>query len=424
MTFTVTPQPPVNPADKPRVRIDIDSDDPAKPFTALTIYRDGKKLREQPFVGSSATVLYDYEAPFGVPVTYSAEGLTPASPTTVFATSWPNLTGWTTEAGSPSVSGGMLRGSAASLDRVARTVATPASGKVVLDTPMLPSSMLALGNVTLTASQSAGLPIRYVTFGGTTMNFAHSSGPLTFQWGPDGSTIITADGTWSTSATLTLLSGRVAASANVDGRVPGFTMADLGTLVPFTASSSATLDVTETWLIHPSQPSLSMMIDGGPDADPWNDVYIDSATASRKTSATKRAVHEIEGAELDIVITNGPRAADEWNMVVSAATIAQKNGLRALTRDESPLLLRSPPASGLDLPDGFYSVGNVDVDRLANPTVSQRTNTTLPLKPVGEPIVRVGALWTAGDVLTNYATGQDVLDDFDTSLDLLAGPSS
>jgi hypothetical protein len=48
----------------------------------------------------------------------------------------------------------------------------------------------------------------------------------------------------------------------------------------------------------------------------------------------------------------------------------------------------------------------------------------MPLTPVDEPIVRVGALWTWGDVLTTYATWQDVLNANATWLDVLAGPSS
>src|SRR5690606_30120001 len=54
----------------PRVRIDIDSE--GDEFLELTVLRDGRPIRQQPAVGGlTETFTYDYEAPFGRPVTYS-----------------------------------------------------------------------------------------------------------------------------------------------------------------------------------------------------------------------------------------------------------------------------------------------------------------------------------------------------------------
>jgi hypothetical protein len=77
LTLTVTPQPDNNP---PRVRIDVDDNTGA--VTSLTVRRldpDGRyrKVRTSddaplPLDGGNATV-FDYEAPFGAPVTYTTD---------------------------------------------------------------------------------------------------------------------------------------------------------------------------------------------------------------------------------------------------------------------------------------------------------------------------------------------------------------
>lgn len=68
-TLTLTAEPGTIP---PRVKIEI-STGSAATITALDLRRDGEPVRSLPSLGLSTVVIYDYEASYGVPVTYTAE---------------------------------------------------------------------------------------------------------------------------------------------------------------------------------------------------------------------------------------------------------------------------------------------------------------------------------------------------------------
>jgi len=64
----------------PRIRLDFDAGG-GHTFTSLTVSRDGRPLaRSIPPVGVQQTFAYDYEAPYGRPVTYMATGETSDGP--------------------------------------------------------------------------------------------------------------------------------------------------------------------------------------------------------------------------------------------------------------------------------------------------------------------------------------------------------
>lgn len=413
MTFTVTPQPFNVP---PRVRIDVSSDDVSKPFTSLKVMRDGKLLREQPFVGSSTVVMFDYEAPFGSTVTYSASG-TIANTTTLRDETWANLSGWSTVSGSPSVAGGHFGGG-----EVNRPVAFPASGRLVSQGLPIGSpgiSSLRFGPLLVLNSANSGGQFNFGD-GAITMGVGGLGSPFTVTWSPDKATLITAAGTWVIQRTAGVPSNLITATTVVAGSfVQPFVVYSLLD-APFSATASAYLDVRETWLIHPSKPGLSVPIYNHESSDGLR--WIEASSGDQKSSGAVSTIHRPVGRRKAVVITSGPRQADEWTLVVESLTIGSKNSLRAIVDDQTPLLLRSPADVVMDLPDDWYAVGDVSVSRVEVPVITEATLTSMPLIPVDEPVVRVGALWTAGDVLLRYATGQAVLDAFDTALDLLAGP--
>lgn len=421
MSFTVTPQPNNVP---PRVRIDIGSDDPSKPFTSLVIRRDGKPIREQPFAGSATAVAFDYEAPFGSPVSYSAEGSFSTSPASIYSTSWADLSGWSTVSGTPSVADGRF---GPSWSTVERSVSLPTAGRITLSEPL----SVAGGSNTAELRVGAGLSFskafsgtsiqRYVTYAGVTVLISHTSGALVAQWDATGLTVSTSSGSWR-------LAGAWNASSNVlhvetvsGGSVPGFAITDAGTSTPFSASANAYFDVLDAWLIHPSKPALSIPVESGVTGGGVR--FIEASSGDSKTSQAVSTIHRPVGRKKAVVVTSGPRQADEWSLVIGATTIQAKNDVRAIVDDQTPLLFRSPADMGLDLPDDWYAVGDFTVNRVETPVITQMTTMVLPLTPVDEPIVRQGALWTWGSVLTRYATWQAVLDRNETWLDVLAGPS-
>lgn len=426
MTFTVTPQPNNDP---PRVRIDLDTDDPTTPFTELTIYRDGKKIREQPYIGGASTVAFDYEAPFGVTVTYSATGsVADFAPT--YSTSWTNLTGWTTVSGTPGVASGKLYSTDGTYAQVTRSVGSLTRGRVTIAAGMISSSAVTIP----TAATVFGIEIgttaggsldSYVSYAGATKLFSRGTGTIICTFSELGATITTSTGTWwcargtSFEHAGALL---VATALDASGRVPGLVVENQSGSTPFSASASTTLDVDAAWLIHPSQPSLSIPIDFGIGGD-RSLRFIEASSGDSRMSNAQSAIHRPIGRRRAVVITSGPRQADEWTLVIGAPTVAAKNAVRAIVDDQTPLLLRFPAGKSQDLPDDWYSVGDVDISRIAPHAIIPLTLITLPLIPVDEPIVRQGALWTWGDVVIKYPTWADVIADNDTWIDVLAGPS-
>lgn len=413
MTFTVTPQPWNEP---PRVRIDVDSDDPLKPFTSLQVLRDGKPIREQPFIGSSQAVAFDYEAPFGVPVTYAAAGSF-ASYSAQFSESWGTLAGWTTYAGSPIVTGSHLsRGS------VVRSLTFPDSGRLVSQGLVVGAgglgAQISFGCFVVAATatqawvQSGNDPLRVVTGLGS---------PFTLLWDSSKLTLMTLTGTWSIPRGESIYGDSLGASSNdVISFVEDFSLST-PILTALTFTATATLNVPDAWLIHPSKPALSIPIEMGETGTGVR--FIEASSGEQKTSAAVATVHRAVGRARAVVITSGPRQADEWTLVIGAETIAAKNAVRAVVDDQTPLLIRSHPDMNMDLPDDWYSVGDFTVNRVETPIITEMTLMNLPLTPVDEPVVRQGALWSWSNVLTSYATWADVLADNDTWLDVLAGPS-
>lgn len=424
MTFTATPQPSNIP---PRVLLELDSGNPATPYTSIAIKRDGALIREQPFVSGSTALTYDYEAPFGVAVTYAVEGTTAAA-ATLYTTAWANLTGWSTVSGSPTVSGGKLQPTCV----VDRTQALPTSGRLTLAAPLTntghvsqPSAIVDLGTALRIRKNAAGFV--YVTFGTQTQGVTHTSGTLVAQWNPDGATITTPQGSWVFVEPWATLTNKITCSATgVGTAVPGFTLEDLAADTPFSNSDSTQLDVDEAWLIHPSQPSLSCSIDPG--AGNWRDdgINVDIGTKPNLSRRQVATTFNPVGRTRAVVVTHGNRLEGDWTLNLFTPRLQDRDTVQAIITDQTPLLFRAPLDWEWDLPDGWYSVGDVDEARSFPGAGLQNNyrNIVLPLTPVDPPIVRQGALWTWGDVLVNYATWQDVLDAFPTWLDLLAGPSA
>jgi len=179
----------------------------------------------------------------------------------------------------------------------------------------------------------------------------------------------------------------------------------------FAGTVSATLDVGKAWLIHPRSLSLSLPIDGGPDTWDRSNIWVDSASGESRSSSASRHLSRPVGRRRSVAISHGPRAADDWALVLTAPSIELKNNIRALVDDQTPIKLTSPASFGWDLPDGWYSVGDVEIRRVEDPTILPWSRITLPLTPVDAPLVKVGSLRTWQTILDEYATWGDVLAD-------------
>lgn len=424
MTITVTPQPTNSP---PRVRIDLSTDDPAKSFTTLTLYRGGKKLRSQPYVGAGAAVVFDYEAPFGVAADYSGLGST-ATYSVLRDETWSSLSGWTTENGAPSVTGGRF-----SEGLVSRDIAFPDSWRLECEGLTPSVTITPPWNIGFAAIDLGGLSIENMQFGGE-VAFAGGlprtigglGSPFTVTRDGRFATVATTAGTWVLEADAGFsMSNRLQVNVSGSGSyVKKFTIST-GENASFSAAATAILDVDEAWLIHPSHPALSISIDPGQHKFRDAGVNVDASTKASKTRAARATRHDPYGRERPIVITSGPRAAPEWDLRLRTRTLEARDTVEAIIRDQSVLLLRSPQGWPWDLPDGWYSVGDYAEDRPRETRLDAPDRVlSLPLTEVDEPIVRQGALWTYGaDMLANatYSTSRA---QFPTYLDRFAGPVS
>lgn len=192
-----------------------------------------------------------------------------------------------------------------------------------------------------------------------------------------------------------------------------YTPAGGGAPVDFSASATATLDESNAWLIHPTYPSLSVPL--GRDGD--DGVLVTNATATETTHTVPLAIFRPSGRRRAVVFPLGPRRDGEWSLVLFTHSFPARNAVMALLGDGAPLMLRSPAGRSWDLPDGWYSVGDV-VPKRVGPVAREMS---LPLTPVDSPPVNLAPATTWGDLVDAGLTWGDVLNDYGTWYDVLTG---
>lgn len=429
MTFTATPEPPAGDV-PPRIRLDLDVDPDV--FATLTIKRDGKAIREQPFVGSTAALTYDYEAPFGVSVTYTATGTTIPAATADWTENWASLAAWSGATSDWAVTSGHAYTPSFGNGTITRDAAGEIGQLVVADPDNIRIALLDASNVQVAliafssivtvhgTSDIATLVADNTVIGPSILGLDHS---FTMTLSGNDIVVTGADGNWSRVDTFTGVPTKVALTRGVNNAfVESITVVPSTEPDDYSDSDTATLDVDGAWLIHPVQPTLSMEVEDSSHGNSAESIiHIDEPTRARRTASALRTLHWGVGRRRPVVVTNGPRAADEWDLVIHPQTFAATDDLRSLVDDQTPLLLRIPPAFGWHLPDDWYSVGDVTIDRDDVPEVSESAVVTLPLTPVDEPIVRQGAVRTWGDLLMEASTWADVLTIYDSWLGVLSG---
>lgn len=226
-------------------------------------------------------------------------------------------------------------------------------------------------------------------------------------------------------------SGGAVVGDETDDTVRAFTTstASVGTVtvtpavaeVAFFETETATLNISEAWLIHPAQPTLSVSIDSGT----WRPggLNVDLASSQQHNARATTTLHYPVGRSRPVAVVHGNRLEDEWQLVLIAPELEHRDAVKDIVNDQTPLLLRSPTAFGWDLPDGFYSVQDVVYDRPFAPLGYEDRTITLPLIPTDPPVIRVAVDRTYADVLAQNDTYADIPLVYDTYADLLLGTS-
>src|SRR5690606_36211496 len=393
-----------------RVRIDIDSE--GDEFLELTVLRDGRPIRQQPAVGGlTETFTYDYEAPFGRPVTYSVTGKT-TDWVEAFSEDWSDLSGWE-EVFPSAVSGGWLTSGWVYRDDV-----VPSSGvfRIVFEdeTFLDPDGGGYVGVDTGGVSLGGG---------GTQLRLRTSSdlavpvdagNPVVLEFSNDRSTVTLSQGT-SRISTATLPYGP---RLHARGSVGGFSVEAPGTVNDVSDVKATTLNVSAAYLIHPITPTLSTPIETFTTS---GDIRVADTTDQTRAHAARQAVYQPDGRREAVAYPLGPRSAGAWTLVLNTRTLDARNRVMQLLDDQAPLLLRSPADAGWDLPDGWYAVGDVESSRPVNIAGHQWRQITLPLTRVAEPPVQLAPSFTWGDLKLRGFTWGDLLNGGFTWHDLLMG---
>ena len=326
---------------------------------------------------------------------------------------------------------GTVSGTAINCGGIPRDIAVDSAGAnyVTDSTAMAVKKYNSAGTLTMTIT--IGTDIRGVAIDPTTQNIFVGCGVertvriyspagvfLTSFTTADNSYGITFDSAQNVYV-VNYISDQIRKSAPVDARVGQIVETPAGTPQSFDETVSSSVAVDGVWLLHPASPSLSVCVQ----TVDWRDdgVNIALQTKQQTSRPAVSTAHTIVGRPRPVVITTGDRQDGLWSLVLYTNTTVDRDSVIALITDQTPLLLRSPTEIDFDLPDGWYSVGDVTEDRVYEPLVYPHKVITLPLQPVDEPVVHRGVTNTWADVLTRYATWQDVLDGNDTWLDVLAG---
>lgn len=425
MTITVTPEP-LNAPPRNVVEVSVPA---GSVMSSVAVWRNDLNgrtlLRSQPAAGFDSRTVFDYESPYGTSVTYDWAALytDPTAFVTVLNETWANTAAWTVQSGSFNVSAGKLRNSVnyagltksfSSLKRRV-TFASLASAtgytRVYLTAPVMfgPQVVLRIEAGVLSLNDTI-----------TTIN---PTLPFKIDFNSSNVTLTGTGG--SATASGNFLHSRIAfevvdVNPN-DLNVGAILVQDYGAEMSIAETSSAdTLSPVDAWLVNVATPSLSFPLTG---SNPFKAGIDFIGSVTNPTNTTR---HQILGSDRVLPVTTGPRGDDETQMGIYTATNAERVALRALLKPDIPILVNIPANWDYDFESGFYSVGDVESDRQADPRhKAHMRRTTLPMVRVSSPVVTVeNSGWSYAAVAVEFATYTSLPMSFDTYADLASNTRS
>lgn len=405
MTLIVTPEPGAYP---PRVRVQVAA--PAgREFASLTVVRDGEPIPMPDPLEQPAVDFYDYGALDGSHQ-WGAIGATSADLwSTLRDETWPNLAGWTSmTTPAAAVSGGRL-----TAGQVSRTdIVLPPAGRITShELPWFgytfgdrgPRIFFGNGDHSIIIwsayDQRFGqmLPSMGITYGGSNRAVVRAgTGEWSVTWNENTASLTTTAGsvTVQKSAGGTPITGLVCdsgtgATAIGPYKCPPFKIEALGATTAYTSTATATVSTSAAWLVHATDPTLSVPIDGGTDGDP---ILIHGRSRESVTRSPNTATIEVAGDGQDRIYGLGPRKRGPWQLILAARTREAAALLDDLVAGEVPVMLRLPAAmADFDYPQGWYSIGQDTITRATIVRADGRRLVDLELRPVPTPPTFAGA---------------------------------
>lgn len=162
-------------------------------------------------------------------------------------------------------------------------------------------------------------------------------------------------------------------------------------------SAAVTINPGVAWAIHPTTPALSVQLD----ALDFTTMGIVSLGSVRW--AANRTLHTVLNSPYPVPTSTGDRVASSGTLTVSTKTLDEKVALRALLNDQTPILIRIPTQWGWGWDDGYYDIGDVDLDRPLQYGPDPSRTFTLPYQRTTAPAGGQESTWSYQQLTTAFA---------------------
>lgn len=427
----------------PRVRLDITLPAGAGGVSAYVtrVGSDGRtvpvRLADPAVITGSVWVGYDYEAPFGALQSYSASvvyyvGRANAIINPNFET---NALGWTPGYYS-SINRSLLQ-QWSGVASLALDTSYPSGVTHTASVSSAPSTPVT-ASAYVRGTGTASVYLDFLAVSGTT-SVNSSTVTLTGSWqrisvtGTTPADILSTKvriGQGSSSAQTMYIDGVLAEESSSLGAYFDGATTDTGSLIydwagtpdgststerafgsgatTDTPTATATVAVSDVWLIHPGVPDLSMLLD-------------DVKSPDDMTRSVDRGIFTPYGREMPIIVTDGKRKAVQSQLVFRVRTLEQIAAFNALTSDAATLLLNVPESLGWGQGADYISLGDLVESREVPEDGSDPwRNLGGPYMVTSRPIGGSQSQRTYADLLAECATYQAVMDLYDSYLDVLA----
>lgn len=387
-------------------------------------------VRTQPATGFDSRIVYDYETPYDQSVAYqfTTNFTNPNGITTVWDETFASLSAWSGGTSGWAVSSGIATGGDGTLSTytINRSLPILAKYRVVV-------GQLGISGINVVSASGSGVFLKSgsttvvqvaPTIGGNLQIIRGSkvtvtpiSGSLPFTIDMLDATIVVAGtgGSYSFASNSPINTVSLVADQPGNTSVGRITVGSYPTAFTASATSDAlVLSPPNSWMIHPSNPSLSVPISSQ-----------DLSTATVRTigdvtNPSNTTEHQILGQPNPITTNSGPRLSSRLTIVIGTKNTAQEQSLVSLLNDGTPVLFRFPASFNIGFDDGFYSVGDMTRSRFAQRPGDALRNFTLPLTQVQSPVVIVqNAGWSWAALAAQFSTWAQVSLAFNTWADVL-----
>lgn len=165
-----------------------------------------------------------------------------------------------------------------------------------------------------------------------------------------------------------------------------------------TSAAPVTLASVDSWLVHRTNPALSVKIDA-------------IVEIGERATTSTAALHWVYGAEFPVAKNEGVRHARAGQLTLRANSQANHDAIIAALADSGPILINFASPADLDEPawwDEVWTWIQPDTVTSSNPTAGWAfypyRHIAIPYQVVDTPIAATVPLWSWADIAATYQT--------------------